>query len=645
MRRFSLEKVVKFGVFYQLRSMFGEKITINRINKNLTREGGRGIVSSQAYFYQPFGVEDFIFFLSGSMAVYCPGYEWEGYIKPFRLKRLDNSNRITLEEPVSTMFLTAEGEGGLSCRRHLGSATEEVVFELGASDEPNRSILAQAHALEALPKSWGQPKKSHKRPPWGKNWLFGGVVNNKQSEVTQPIQNFDRSAIELVQIIKSRQISRDVAQALSRMLTVEELAKLADLYMQNEYFRTAVNDLYRGDLWVTEALPGLLRLMDSNESSAVYKIEAGTNFDSLEAAGLEGRQRTMPMAFNTLSRAQVTPRKRFGVLATARNEGLYIIDWIAHHKAQGFEDFFIYTNDNEDGSDDLLEILANNNVIRLIRNYVGTGVGPQYKAYGHALQILPDVLDYEWLAVIDLDEFISFDSAEHDSVGSFIDGMVAYCHGGVDSVSLNWRVYPPNGELHWRDLPVWDRFPISIGYVDDHVKSIFRPRFFQHSHCHYPFSSEFGKQKYVDANWRSVEPGPFNPMGDYSRAWVDHYYFKSPEEYMVRRIRSRGDRPVSNSVRHDMISTDLIVGYLQAFGIPTDPSCAPNGQSLVRNRACIEVDCMLAIPGIADALKNCKKLFKAQVSDLIELMESSDRFHVAGSPESEILSMIRNNHH
>ena len=37
-----------------------------------------------------------------------------------------------------------------------------------------------------------------------------------------------------------------------------------------------------------------------------------------------------------------------------RDEGLVILEWVAHYRALGFDTIVVYTNDNTDGSDDLL---------------------------------------------------------------------------------------------------------------------------------------------------------------------------------------------------------------------------------------------------------------------------------------------------
>ena len=114
---------------------------------------------------------------------------------------------------------------------------------------------------------------------------------------------------------------------------------------------------------------------------------------------------SLPSICTALARRAVEPQRNVCVIATARNEGPYLLDWIAYHRAIGIESFFLYSNDNDDGSDDLLLALARAGAIHWTDSKVPTGGFAQAKAYAHALAIRPDVLDYRWALVIDLDEY------------------------------------------------------------------------------------------------------------------------------------------------------------------------------------------------------------------------------------------------
>jgi hypothetical protein len=48
---------------------------------------------------------------------------------------------------------------------------------------------------------------------------------------------------------------------------------------------------------------------------------------------------------------------RTAIVTTMKNEGPFILEWLAYHRAIGVEDFLIYTNDCSDGTDTMLELL------------------------------------------------------------------------------------------------------------------------------------------------------------------------------------------------------------------------------------------------------------------------------------------------
>ncbi|MGO4916449.1 glycosyltransferase family 2 protein [Pseudogemmobacter sp. W21_MBD1_M6] len=46
------------------------------------------------------------------------------------------------------------------------------------------------------------------------------------------------------------------------------------------------------------------------------------------------------------------------LVATVKNEGPNILEWVSHHLLAGFDDIVVYQNDSIDGTDDTLRLLA-----------------------------------------------------------------------------------------------------------------------------------------------------------------------------------------------------------------------------------------------------------------------------------------------
>ena len=53
---------------------------------------------------------------------------------------------------------------------------------------------------------------------------------------------------------------------------------------------------------------------------------------------------------------------------TVRNEGAFLLEWLAHHRAVGLDRFVVFSNDCDDGTDDMLDHLEGLGWLRHVRN-------------------------------------------------------------------------------------------------------------------------------------------------------------------------------------------------------------------------------------------------------------------------------------
>lgn len=119
-----------------------------------------------------------------------------------------------------------------------------------------------------------------------------------------------------------------------------------------------VNEIYEYDrsIWSSVGLKNLVQYINNkdNYSSPRNIVDEAFDFLSYEVvppSGIDAARPTSPVEIILRTiRAEVIPRKDFCILATARNEGIYLAEWIAYHKSIGFEGFFIYINDCQDNS-------------------------------------------------------------------------------------------------------------------------------------------------------------------------------------------------------------------------------------------------------------------------------------------------------
>ena len=139
------------------------------------------------------------------------------------------------------------------------------------------------------------------------------------------------------------------------------------------------------DLWARVGLPRLVEWLKSSRTSKTICEFIGKDLDKLEYSDPTGQLPTLAGSLVKSLRRRIQPQKNFCVVTSARNEGIYIVEWLAHQRALGCEHAFIYTNNNDDDSDNLLNLLHKAGEISLIYNSVRDRVSPQYKAYNHAL--------------------------------------------------------------------------------------------------------------------------------------------------------------------------------------------------------------------------------------------------------------------
>jgi hypothetical protein len=234
----------------------------------------------------------------------------------------------------------------------------------------------------------------------------------------------------------------------------------------------------------------------------------------------------------------VRPQHRAVIVTSVRNEGIGLLEWIAHHRSLGFDEIIVYTNNNTDGSQELLEILARHQIIRLINNTVGPQASPQRKAYEHSLHLLPLLRQYRWAFYLDADEFFIPHCGPGFDLGDF---FVQLGHRfGLEppaAISFNWKWYGSENAFEKSDGLVLRRFGHSIH--NTHVKSLVRlDSVLSMNSLHCPVL--FKDCVTVDSQFLTVPPMSTTLEPSYQWGQVNHYWNKSFHEFVIKKMRGRG---------------------------------------------------------------------------------------------------------
>ncbi|MFD3189336.1 glycosyltransferase family 2 protein [Sedimentitalea sp. HM32M-2] len=140
------------------------------------------------------------------------------------------------------------------------------------------------------------------------------------------------------------------------------------------------------------------------------------------------------------------------IVLTVRNEGAFLLEWLAHHRAVGFSDFLVFSNDCQDGTDTMLDRLAQMGWLQHERNPPPHDRGGiQFTALKRADK-LEIVRQADWLLTLDIDEFVNIHTGDH-SLQALLQALPQ-----ASAITLTWRLFGNAGIDAFDDRPVTRTF-------------------------------------------------------------------------------------------------------------------------------------------------------------------------------------------
>jgi hypothetical protein len=246
---------------------------------------------------------------------------------------------------------------------------------------------------------------------------------------------------------------------------------------------------------------------------------------------------TLAQALNHLTLDRINPGRSCAVVGTMCGDGIYIMEWVAHYLALGFQHLFIYTNDNQDGSDELLAQLAQHNVVTIMESEITGAVPPEAKAFGHALHLLHELRDYEWALFVDSDEFLVLAPEYNHSVQNVFAALArSFPDDRVAAICYDWLWFISDMVFERRPGLLCERF--------QHA----RPHWLSKCLVRVRDVQSMRKQHHPEvAPGFQVVDSAFEPLdiatiwerrkAQYSGGRINHYWPRSFEEFAIKKAR------------------------------------------------------------------------------------------------------------
>ena len=317
---------------------------------------------------------------------------------------------------------------------------------------------------------------------------------------------------------------------------------------------------------------------------------------------------------------------KVGLFSSVKNEGPFILEWVAYHSMIGFGPILVYSNDSDDGTDAVLDALDRNGVLHHVLQTLDPEDVPQFRAaergYGH-----PAFADADWLMWMDTDEFLFLTppaSSVRDLIGQISDD--------ADGIAVNWLNFGDSGHTEWSPEPVTQRFfkrAPDHNNRHNHFKTLFRKsEAIRGFGLHRPHvNGDFRDQgrRFVNGAGLPLHDDMYRhgkrmrhalgatppELVSHQMAAICHYPVKTMDSFLLKRMRGSGVAPRDSEDRAKRFQDR----YLRVYNHNTveDTRMMQHGEALRS-----EIARLQSLPGVAEAYESAILRYKAKLEKLKE---------------------------
>ncbi|BCJ91164.1 hypothetical protein IZ6_18990 [Terrihabitans soli] len=276
-------------------------------------------------------------------------------------------------------------------------------------------------------------------------------------------------------------------------------------------------------------------------------------------------------------------RAGVAIAATVRNEGSYITEWLAYHRAVGIRHFIIYDDGSTDETVSEIKRTLPADSFTIIPWSLRTVDVSSYQilnsqaiAFSHA--ILNFGRHYRWMAFIDADEFLLPKS------GKTVEEALLRVNG-FPNVSLPWHMFGTSNHDRRPPGPILENYtmrgadPLSRKKNASNFKCVVDPCEVTEVSIHHFKTRLHGENTCNDVGYVTTRKGRKSPAFYSSGALqLNHYYSKSKEELEAKLARGPASpasrlryetrvRTAMASIESDMVEDGQMIAFLNRNGI------------------------------------------------------------------------------